>query len=809
MVAITAENMAPAKHGFFGRMKVRGRLVAGFAAMVVVMAIMIAISVWQLLRIDDDIKVMNDTRVPSLTLLKDLQIEINDTAGALRGYVIFGRDEFERDRRESWSQIDAIRGKLDALAARWTVGGRGGDWQRQVWGEIKRNLDGSRAAQDRAAELVRAAGDRAAADPTVREALSGAVAFFRAIELALEGGRDAQGRDVESLIAVRERVVEDTEDHIEGVITNLLIIEAVLFVVGLIIAVVVSSLTARSIVRPLSGMQSVMGRIAAGEAEIDIVGRDRADELGDMARSLNIIRDTGLSAARLKSALDNIAAPVMVAGADNKIVYLNRAAQTVFDRNEGEVRKSIPGFSARGLLGSSIDAYHKVPSMQHRMIADMSGTHRTQLALGDMTFALAANRVTNDKGERLGTVVEWRDITAELAFGEEIAGVVQAAAAGDFDKRIATQGKAGIDLKISEAMNTLTTTVQQALNELAGFLSTLARGDLTLRIEGDYRGQFLRLKTDANATADQLSEIVTRIMEASDTIATGSSEISAGASDLSARTEQQASNLEETAASMEELAATVRQNSENAVSAKDLSASARAAAENGGKVAGEAIEAMSNIESSSQKITDIIGVIDEIAFQTNLLALNAAVEAARAGDAGKGFAVVAAEVRALAQRSAQASKEIKALIVASGQQVKTGVDLVRRAGSALSEINEGIRRVADIVAEIAAASQEQSSGLEQVNTAVSQMDETTQKNAALVEESAAAAKSMDDQARTLAETMQFFTVDQGARRLPPARQPAPRPAATPAPVRAAPAPAAKRKAAAPAKAGGDAGWQEF
>jgi len=212
---------------------------------------------------------------------------------------------------------------------------------------------------------------------------------------------------------------------------------------------------------------------------------------------------------------------------------------------------------------------------------------------------------------------------------------------------------------------------------------------------------------------------------------------------------------------MEELAATVRQNAANAQQANQFAAGAREVAASGGGVVADAVEAMGRIEASSRKIGDIVGMIDEIAFQTNLLALNAAVEAARAGDAGKGFAVVAQEVRNLAQRSAQASKEIKGLIAESTDQVKTGADLVKGAGKTLDEILGSVRRVADIVAEIAAASSEQASGIDQVNSAVSQMDEMTQQNAALVEESAAAAHSLEDQAGELTRLMAFFHTGNG------------------------------------------------
>jgi methyl-accepting chemotaxis protein len=239
-----------------------------------------------------------------------------------------------------------------------------------------------------------------------------------------------------------------------------------------------------------------------------------------------------------------------------------------------------------------------------------------------------------------------------------------------------------------------------------------------------------------------------------------SSEISAGSNDLSQRTEQQASSLEETAASMEEITGTVRQNSENARNANQLSAEARDVAERGGKVVGDAVSAMTTIEKSSQKISDIISVIDEIAFQTNLLALNAAVEAARAGDAGKGFAVVASEVRSLAGRSASASKEIKALIMESSGQVKIGAELVNQAGRTLEGIVESVKKVAEIISDIANASAEQSTGIDEINAAISQMDEMTQQNAALVEENTAAAQSLVQQSQALESVMNFFKLNE-------------------------------------------------
>jgi PAS domain S-box-containing protein len=344
----------------------------------------------------------------------------------------------------------------------------------------------------------------------------------------------------------------------------------------------------------------------------------------------------------------------------------------------------------------------------------------------------------------------------EEAMGQEIIQLVDSVAAGDLSYRLDLADKEGFYRTVSEGINRLTDTVEGAVADIAQVMSALAEGDLSRRISKSYQGAFNELKNDVNATSAKLAEMVGKINEASETISEASNEVSLGSADLAERTEQQASSLEETAASMEQLGATVRSNAETAQRANTMAGDARKAAEQGGVVAGSAIDAMKDIAEASRKITDIIGVIDEIAFQTNLLALNAAVEAARAGDAGKGFAVVAQEVRLLAQRSAQASKEIKALITNSDAQVQHGVDLVKKAGVSLDGIAAGVQQVAALISEIAGASTEQTNALEEINAAVAGMDEITQKNAALVEETAAAAQSMFNQTADLKELMGFF-----------------------------------------------------
>ena len=304
---------------------------------------------------------------------------------------------------------------------------------------------------------------------------------------------------------------------------------------------------------------------------------------------------------------------------------------------------------------------------------------------------------------------------------------------------------------------------------------TVASGDLSSQIEvrsRDETGQLLQALKDMNTS---LVGIVGEVRRGTDTIATASSQIAAGNQDLSSRTEQQASSLQETAASMEELTSTVQQNAENARQANQLAVSASSVAVRGGAVVSQVVQTMGEINTSSKKIVDIIGVIDGIAFQTNILALNAAVEAARAGEQGRGFAVVAAEVRSLAQRSAAAAKEIKGLIDDSVQKVGEGSRQVAQAGQTMQEIVQSVQRVTDIMAEIQAASQEQTSGIGQINQAITQMDQVTQQNAALVEQAAAAAASLQEQAGALSQVVGVFQLEgQGQSRQPRAAALAPR-----------------------------------
>ncbi|HUI14709.1 MAG TPA: nitrate- and nitrite sensing domain-containing protein [Xanthobacteraceae bacterium] len=414
----------------------------------------------------------------------------------------------------------------------------------------------------------------------------------------------------------------------------------------------------------------------------------------------------------------------------------------------GDVAKTAAVFKANGLARIRMEQQQK--EADKRAAADREAAAAEKARL-EQQQKEAEKRAAADR-EAAAT---------EMAnqFEATVGGIVDAAVAGDFSKRVELDGKTGLILNVGRSINALCDNVGKALDDFAKMLTALAAGNLTKRITADYQGDFATLKRNANETADAIGSTIAQIKQSAREVTNASAEISTSTTDLSQRTEEQAASLEETSASMEEISATVKKNAENAQQANQFAGETREVAERGGAVVNDAVGAMARIEESSRKISDIIGVIDEIARQTNLLALNAAVEAARAGDAGRGFAVVATEVRSLAQRSSQAAKDIKDLITNSSSQVKDGVDLVNRAGSSLTEIVASIKKVAGIVSDIAAASAEQATGLEQVNKALAQMDEVTQQNSALVEENAATAKTLETQAKAMDDRVGVFVID--------------------------------------------------
>ena len=440
---------------------------------------------------------------------------------------------------------------------------------------------------------------------------------------------------------------------------------------------------------------------------------------GDVQRALLTLRiklgfqvaEDRRNAALLRQALNSASASVMLTDENLRVVYLNASAQRLFQNAESDFRKELPDFQADKLTGSYLDALHKNPERHRELLNALKEPKTSDIRIGERAFRVVTTPVHDTNGRRMGTTVDWFDRTHEVRAEEEVNAIVKGALEGELDRRIAIEGK-------------------------TGFLLVLAQG--------------------VNHMLDNMVKIIRDVQEAASEVGRAASEISDGNLGLSERTQEQSAALEATAASMEQMTSTVKQNADNASQANQLAAAARSQAEKGGVIVGKAVGAMSEMNVAAQRIADIIGTIDEIAFQTNLLALNAAVEAARAGEQGRGFAVVAAEVRNLASRSAVAAKEIKGLIHDCVQKVGDSSTLVTQSGTTLTDILVSVKKVADIVGEIAAASREQSAGIDQVNEAVMQMDGMTQQNAALIEEASAASGAMAQQANMLVETMSGY-----------------------------------------------------
>ncbi len=527
----------------------------------------------------------------------------------------------------------------------------------------------------------------------------------------------------------------------------------------------------RTIMRPVREVVDTLGKIAQGDyANVIDVSND--DELGKMLQQLQTmqtrmgfeISETKRVADEMtgiKIALDSVHTPVRIADVAGNVTYANKTMLDTIRKIEPELARRHPGFTADKFVGTSIGIFYDDVAGALKRLAELQQSRESDMEIGGKVFHVTTTPVFDEKGSRLGSTGEWLDRTNEIQVENEVAEIVAAASKGDLSKRINLQGKEGFFIKLGEGINHLLQNTQQALNTTSAALNRVARGDLTQTIHEDYEGIFGQLKDDTNQTIERLRDVIGQIKEAADAINTASREIASGNQDLSSRTEEQASSLEETSSSMEELNTTVQQNAENANQANALASKSNEVASKGGEMVKRVVSTMSEIQGSSKKIADIIGVIDSIAFQTNILALNAAVEAARAGEQGRGFAVVASEVRNLAQRSATAAKEIKTLIAESVDKVEGGAKLVREAGSTMDDVVSSFQQVADLVTDISNASREQSSGIAQVTEAVTHMDEVTQQNAALVEEAAAAAESLEEQARGLVEAVAMFKLTEG------------------------------------------------
>jgi methyl-accepting chemotaxis protein len=415
-------------------------------------------------------------------------------------------------------------------------------------------------------------------------------------------------------------------------------------------------------------------------------------------------REQGLAAenARVKQALDSCSTNVMIADADGTIVYANESVLEMMSRNQNELRKSLPQFDAKRIVGSHFDSFHRNPAHQRNLLGQLKGEYKTQLKVEALTFSLAANPIYDPQGQRLGTVVEWKDRTAEVAAELEITELVDGATQGDFSHRMNLEGKEPFFRLMGEKFNDLIDTVSKTIVEV-------------------------------RVAAEELTSAANQVSDTSQS--------------LSQSAASQAASVEETSSSLQEMAASVKQNADNAIVTDGMASKAATEAIEGGEAVTRTVDAM-------QEIARKISIIDDIAYQTNLLALNAAIEAARAGEHGRGFAVVAAEVRKLAERSQVAAQEI-------GQLAGSSVNLAERAGELLKQIVPSIHRTSELVQEIAAASGEQSDGVMQINGAMEHLNTSTQQNASAAEQLSATSEELSAQATQLQGLMAYFKLREG------------------------------------------------
>ncbi len=426
-----------------------------------------------------------------------------------------------------------------------------------------------------------------------------------------------------------------------------------------------------------------------------------------------------------------------------------------------KLRTKFKNFDVNAVVGICIDDFHENPAHQKSILSNKANLpYASEISVVGLEFGLNAMALLDEKGNQFGMAVEWIDLNDRAIYRNEVTTLINACNAGDLKHR-GDVGRVAESFKpMLAGINEIVDAIVAPIGDVIEKLNVIAKGDLTAYVTGDYKGDHEKMKKGLNDTLDGLNELLFSILQSAENVSAGAVEISSSSQSLSQAATEQAASLEEITSSVGELNSQTKQNAQNATQANQLSESARNSAQEGGRLMGDMVSAMQQIEESSKNISKIIKVIDEIAFQTNLLALNAAVEAARAGAHGKGFAVVAEEVRNLAARSANAAKETTELIEGSAKKVGAGTSIAQKTAGSLTEIVSQVSKVYDLVSEIASASQEQAQGLTQINAGLEQLEKVTQQNTAVAEESASASVELKSQGSKLISDLGNFTLKQ-------------------------------------------------
>ncbi|WP_373017541.1 methyl-accepting chemotaxis protein [Thiomicrorhabdus sp.] len=551
-----------------------------------------------------------------------------------------------------------------------------------------------------------------------------------------------------------------------GVISIHWIVQSVVLTVVLLLAFYVN----RYVKSQVNTFDRLLAAASEGDftAHVDTYGNTWLSKLaGDlkkmqiqMGASYEHNRVQLLQNTRLKTALDNASTSILVADNHGHIIYLNQALTDLFGQHQSAIRQEIADFDVDRLIDRSLDVFYQNPERQTRIPADLNSVWEADIQLGDMLFHLVAQPVLDSEGIRIGSVVEWLDMTQQRSIEARLDGVLRLAAKGHTDLTLDSKGLDGFYLYTANNINDLLKSLNGAVEDVVKVMTGLAQGDIQSRIETELSGSLAAMKGAANVSLDNLSGIIQHIREVAASVSLTAAESAKASDDLSARSQQAAATLGEINEVMQNIDRLQTQNTQSLNGISNLANEAINLNQQARQSMDASMSAMDGIKQTSEKIGDIIGLIDGIAFQTNLLALNAAVEAARAGEHGRGFAVVAGEVRNLAQKSAEAARDIKGLIEESTRNVNQGSEKVQATHRVFGEVDTGVTKISETMDEVMRSIQQQQESVHEVSEAIGDLDQNIQQNASLVEETSTSAGNLSDQARMLNAEVGKFKLDE-------------------------------------------------